>query len=181
MHASEIGSERLTLTPLGPGDAEEMVGVLSDERLYEFTGGEPEDAVQLRERFERLVAGSGRDDETWLNWVVRRRSDDRPVGTVQATIERRGGERAAWVAWVVGVPWQGQGFATEAARALVAWLREQGVWDVAAAVAPGHVASERVAASAGLALTDQIVDGERVWRLGSSDGSVALPMRLRTQ
>lgn len=171
MDASEIESERLTLTPLGPGGAEEMVGVLADERLYEFTGGEPEDAAQLRERFERLAAGSGRDDETWLNWVVRRRSDDRPVGTVQATIERRDGERTAWVAWVVGVPWQGQGFATEAARALVAWLREQGVWDVAAAVAPGHVASERVAASAGLALTDQIVDGERVWRLpGSSEG-----------
>jgi RimJ/RimL family protein N-acetyltransferase len=165
MHASEIGSERLTLTPLGPGDAEEMVGVLSDERLYEFTGGEPEDAVQLRERFERLVAGSGRDDETWLNWVVRRRSDDRPVGTVQATIVERDGERSAWIAWVIGVPWQGQGFATEAARLLVAWLREHGVTEVLAAVHPGHLASERVAARAGLAPTLQEVDGERVWRL----------------
>jgi RimJ/RimL family protein N-acetyltransferase len=171
MDASEIGSERLTLTPLGPGDAEEMVDVLADERLYEFTGGGPEDAAQLRERYERLAAGSGRDDETWMNWVVRRRSDDRPVGTVQATIEERDGERTAWVAWVIGVPWQGQGFAAEAARALVAWLREQDVRDVAAAIAPGHVASERVAAGAGLALTDLIVSGERVWRLpASSDG-----------
>jgi RimJ/RimL family protein N-acetyltransferase len=172
MDAGEmIGSERLTLTRLVPGDAEEMVGVLADERLYAFTGGEPEDARQLRERYERLAAGSGRDDETWMNWVVRRRSDDRPVGTVQATIEERDGERTAWVAWVIGVPWQGQGFATEAARALVAWLKEQGVHEIAAAVAPGHVASERVATGAGLTLTDLIVVGERVWQLpGSSDG-----------
>jgi RimJ/RimL family protein N-acetyltransferase len=171
MEASEIGSERLTLTPLVPGDAEEMVDVLADERLYEFTGGAPPDAGQLRARYERMVAGSGRAEEEWLNWVVRRRSDDRPVGTVQATIEERDGERTAWVAWVVGVPWQGRGFATEAARALVGWLREQGVHEIAAAVAPGHVVSERVASNAGLALTDQIVDGERVWRLPvSSDG-----------
>jgi RimJ/RimL family protein N-acetyltransferase len=165
MDASEIGSERLTLTPLVPRDAEKMADVLADERLYEFTGGEPQDADQLRDRYERLAAGSGRADEQWLNWVVRRRSDDRPVGTVQATIEEREGERTAWVAWVIGVPWQGQGFATEAARALVAWLKEQGVRGIAAAVAPGHVASERVAARAGLVLTDRIVDGERVWRI----------------
>ena len=142
-----------------------MAGVLADETLYEFTGGRPVDASQLRGRYERMTAGSGRADELWLNWVVRRRSDDRPVGTVQATVVERDGERTAWVAWVVGVPWQGQGFATEAARALVDWLAAQGVNDVLAAVRPAHLASERVAARAGLAPTEQEVDGERVWQL----------------
>ena len=165
MDADTLTSERLALTPLAPDDAEEMAGVLADESLYEFTGGAPVDASQLRARYERMTAGSGRSEETWLNWVVRRRSDGRPVGTVQATVIERDGEHSAWIAWVIGVPWQRQGFATEAARMLVAWLREQGVTEVLAAVRPGHLASERVAARAGLAPTDQMADGERVWQL----------------
>jgi RimJ/RimL family protein N-acetyltransferase len=165
MDESEIGSERLALRPLVPADADVMVEVLADEKLYEFTGGAPVDTAQLRARYERMVAGSGRAEETWLNWVVRRRSDGRPVGTVQATIVEGDGDRTAWVAWVIGVPWQGQGLATEAARALVAWLREQGVHEIAAAVHPDHTASQRVAGRAGLAPTDEIVDGEQVWRL----------------
>ena len=119
MDAETLTSERLALTPLVPDDAAEMAEVLADESLYEFTGGAPVDASQLRARYERMTAGSGREDETWLNWVVRRRSDGRPVGTVQATVIDREGARTAWIAWVVGVPWQARGFATEAARALV--------------------------------------------------------------
>jgi RimJ/RimL family protein N-acetyltransferase len=165
MKAEALSGERLTLTPLEPDDAEEMAEVLADRSLYEFTGGEPPDFAQLRARFERMTAGSGRPDEVWLNWVVRRRSDDRPVGTVQATVVERHGARTAWVAWVTGVPWQGRGFATEAARLLVSWLGEQGVDEVLAAVHREHFASERVAGNVGLAPTDEVVDGERVWRL----------------
>ena len=71
--------------------------------------------------------------------------------------------REAEVAWVVGTPWQGHGYAAEAAVALVAWLREQGVGRIVAHVEPQHVASERVAARAGLRPTDELHDGERVW------------------
>jgi RimJ/RimL family protein N-acetyltransferase len=163
--AERLTSERLTLTPLAPDDAEEMAEVLADPALYRFTGGTPEDASHLRARYERLAAGSGRADETWLNWVVRRRSDGRPVGTVQATVLDRDGEPTAWVAWVIGVPWQEQGFASEAARTLVGWLGDQGVAEVLAAVHPDHLASERVAERAGLSRTDELSDGERVWRL----------------
>jgi RimJ/RimL family protein N-acetyltransferase len=165
MDAETLTGERLTLTPLVPGDAGEMAEVLADESLYEFTSGAPMDVAQLRARYERMAAGSGMGDERWLNWVVRRPSDDRPVGTVQATVIDREGARTAWVAWVTGVPWQGQGFATEAARLVVAWLGEHGVTEVLAAVRPGHLASERVATVAGLAPTDRMVDGERVWQL----------------
>jgi RimJ/RimL family protein N-acetyltransferase len=165
MDAETLTGERLTLTPVSPLDAGEMAEVLADESLYEFTGGAPMDASDLRGRYERMTAGSGRAGETWLNWVVRRPSDDRPVGTVQATVIDREGVRTAWVAWVTGVPWQGQGFATEAARLVVAWLGEHGVTEVLAAVRPGHLASERVATVAGLAPTDRMVDGERVWQL----------------
>ncbi len=118
----------------------------------------------MRERYAKLVAGSPDPGELWLNWIVRRRSDAQPVGTVQATLTMTTGESTAVVAWVIGVDWHNQGFASEAARALVSWLRERGADNVVAHIHPDHQASAVVATRAGLRPTDERVDGERVWR-----------------
>ena len=125
------------------------------------------------------MPGSPETDETWLNWIVRRRSDSQPVGTVQATL-RDGGETAL-VAWVIGVEWQKQGFASEAARALVDWLREQGVQQLVARIHPAHVASGAVAARAGLEPTEEEIGGEQVWRshLGRPADSLASGQAMR--
>jgi RimJ/RimL family protein N-acetyltransferase len=141
-----------------------MAGVLADRRLHEFIGGEPDTVAGLRERYAKLVAGSPDPEELWLNWIVRRRSDAQAVGTVQATLTRRNGEPTAGVAWVIGADWQNKGFASEAARALVDWLRGRGAVDVVAHIHPDHQASAVVATRAGLRPTDEQADGERVWR-----------------
>jgi RimJ/RimL family protein N-acetyltransferase len=159
-----IGTERLVLSPLRVADAEEMVEVLGDPGLHEFTGGRPGSPEELRRRYAAMVAGPGRAGEVWRNWVVRRRADSVAVGTVQATLTRRGRSWRAEVAWVVGVPWQRRGYATEAARGLVGWLEGLGVSEIVAHVHPDHRASARVAAAAGLVATGELVDGERVWR-----------------
>lgn len=161
---ASIGTERLVLRPLRVADAEEMVAVLGDPVLHEFTGGQPLGLEELRRRFAAMVAGPGRPGELWRNWVVRRRADSAAVGTVQATLTRHAEGWRAEVAWVVGVPWQGRGYAAEAARALAGWLLEAGVGELVAHVHPDHVASARVAAAAGLVVTADLVDGERVWR-----------------
>ena len=158
--ATALRTARLELTPLTVADADAMATVLADEHLHEFIGGQPATVEELRARYARQVAGSGRPDEVWLNWIVRVAGV--PVGYVQATVEPPAG--TADVAWVIGTPWQGNGYATEAAAGLVAWLRGRGL-AVTAAIAPGHRASERVAAAVGLSVTDELVDGERVWRL----------------
>jgi RimJ/RimL family protein N-acetyltransferase len=161
-----IVTARLELAPLAVGDAEEMVAVLGDERLHAFTGGRPPNLAELRARYARLVAGRSPDGtEQWRNWIVRLR-DGRAVGTVQATITAGG--RAAEVAWVIAVAWQGQGLAAEAAAGLVAWLEAGGVQTITAQVHPDHHASAAVAARAGLAATGELHDGERVWRRQSS-------------
>jgi RimJ/RimL family protein N-acetyltransferase len=67
------------------------------------------------------------------------------------------------MAWVVGVPWQGRGIATEAARGLLAWLGEQPAQTVIAHIHPDHAASAAVAAACGLAPTDALHDGEVRW------------------
>ncbi|MDX6345309.1 MAG: hypothetical protein QOF84_99 [Streptomyces sp.] len=158
-------TRRLDLLPLRVAHAEEMAAVLSDPALHGFIGGAPATPQALRERYERLVAGSPDPAVTWLNWVVRLRAEDCLTGTVQATVT----DGTAEIAWVVGTPWQGRGIATEAAGALVGWLGEQqGVRTVVAHVHPDHAASAAVAAAAGLAPTDRWLDGEVRWEAGLS-------------
>jgi len=146
-----------------------MVEVLADPALYHFTGGEPPTFAGLRRRFEAQVAGGPPDgSERWHTWIVRVAARDRAIGFVQATVTDRG--RRADIAWVIDVPWQGRGYATEAAGALVAWLLEAGTEDITAHVRADHAASARVARGAGLVATDVFEEGERVWRLGSGPG-----------
>jgi RimJ/RimL family protein N-acetyltransferase len=138
--------------------------VLGDQQLHEFTGGRPATLAELRDRFAGLAAGSTDPDEVWLNWIVRRRADSGPVGTVQATLSTHEGCSRAHVAWLIGVEWQNRGFASEAAEALVGWLRAHGVEEILAHIHRDHRASALVAARAGLQPTDDEVDGEQVWR-----------------
>jgi len=152
-----FATPRLDALPLRVEHAEEMAAVLGDPALYTFTGGAPETAEGLRARYVRQTAGSPDPDELWWNWVLR--AGESLVGYVQATVR---GDRAE-IAWVVGVPWQGRGYAREAARGLVAHLREVGVTTVVAHVHPEHAASAAVAAGAGLARTGEWEDGEERW------------------
>jgi RimJ/RimL family protein N-acetyltransferase len=159
-----IATERLSLEPLRPEDADEMAAVLGDERLHEFVGGRPLTLAELRERYAALAAGSGKTNVQWLNWIVRRHADSQPLGSVQATVTNGDAGCTAHVAWVIGVEWQSQGFATEAARALVEWLRKRGADTILANIHPDHRASAAVARRAGLEPTDEQRDGEQVWR-----------------
>ncbi|NEB41824.1 GNAT family N-acetyltransferase [Streptomyces sp. SID14515] len=153
---------RLDALPLDPAYAEEMAAVLADPALYVFTGGGPPEPAALRARYERQCAGSPDPAELWWNWVLRVRTDGRLAGYVQATVR---GPRAE-IAWVVGTPWQGRGYASEAAKGLAAHLTSAsagGVRTLVAHVHPDHTASEAVASAAGLEPTGEWEDGERRW------------------
>ena len=142
-----------------------MAIVLADPALHEFVGGQPATVEELRQRYAAWVQGSGSTDEVWLNWIVRDPADDAAVGAMQATVTEPRATPTAAVAWTIGAPWQGRGFAGEAAVALVQWLVARGAASVLAHVHPGHRASAAVAARAGLLPTKVIVDGEVEWRL----------------
>jgi RimJ/RimL family protein N-acetyltransferase len=160
---STIVTSRLTLSPLVEEDADAMVDVLGDERMYEFTGGSPLTLAQLRARYRRLAVGHSSDDtELWCNWIVHRTVDGEPVGAMQATVAAD--RSSADVAWEVGVTWQGHGVGTEAAIAVVQWLVDRDVPQIRAMIHPHHTASARVAARAGLHPTTELIDGEVVWR-----------------
>jgi RimJ/RimL family protein N-acetyltransferase len=166
MTTDRISSARLRLVPLAVADADEMVGVLSGAALYAFTGGAPPGLDELRARYAWQAAGRSPDGrEEWRNWVVRLEPSGQAVGYVQATIT--GEEQRAEIAWVIGLEWQGRGYATEAARELVAWLDSRGVRVIRAHIHPDHHASAAVARRAGLAPTGRMEDGEQLWLRGA--------------
>ena len=163
MTTDRIPSARVCLVPMTPDDAGEMVSVLSGEALYAYTGGSPPALDELRARYARQAAGRSPDGrEEWRNWIIRREPGGQAVGYVQATIADNG--RRAEITWVIGLEWQGQGYATESARAVVAWLDARGVASIQAHLHPGHDASAAVARRAGLRPTGRFDDGEQVWR-----------------
>ncbi|MFI0773782.1 GNAT family N-acetyltransferase [Streptomyces sp. NPDC021212] len=164
VRAAVIPAARLELRPLLPEHAPEMAEVLSDPALHTFTGGAPLAPAALRARYERLHAGSPDPEVVWCNWVLHASAERCLVGTVQATLGGPAADRTAEVAWVVGTPWQGRGYATEAARALVGWLAARSVSQVIAHIHPRHRASAAVARAAGLAPTGHWQDGEVRWR-----------------
>jgi RimJ/RimL family protein N-acetyltransferase len=161
-----IQTDRLELVRLSASDAKEMVGVLADPRLYTFIGGGPPALGALTVQYDTWVAGSANAGETWHNWVIRLRDGATAIGHLQATVTEANSTAPATanIAWVVGTPWQGRGYAAEAAAALVGWLESGGIEAITAHVNQDNVASARVAERVGLTATDELVDGEIVWR-----------------
>jgi RimJ/RimL family protein N-acetyltransferase len=157
-----LDTDRLSLVPLRPDNASEMVSVLADPDMYAFIGGGPRTVEELAAVYHRWDRGSPRPSEVWHNWVIRRRDGEEAVGHVQATVVES--DRSADIGWMVGTMWQGRGYATEAARAIVGWLEAQGLTSISAFIHPENLASVRVAERAGLEPSDEIVDGEVAWR-----------------
>lgn len=157
-----LPTDRLRLDPLAPDDAHEMAPALSDPALYRFIGGEPPTPDALRRQYVAWIAGPSRPGEAWHNWAVRLAVDGTAIGHVQATVVD-GGARAD-IAWILGTPWHGRGYATEAAIAVVRWLESGGVGTITAHVHPRHTASARVAERVGLEPTGELEGGEVVWK-----------------
>ena len=91
---------------------------------------------------------------------MRRSTDGVPLGWAQATV--RG--TAAGVAYALLPAERGHGAASDALRALTAWLRgECGVGEISASISSANAASERVARAAGFVPTERRADDEVVW------------------
>jgi RimJ/RimL family protein N-acetyltransferase len=159
-----VTTARLRLEPLTVTHAPEMVDVLADASLYEYTAGEAPTLERLERRYEAQSVGHSEDgSQGWFNWIVKLTAIDSPIGFVQATVEQYGPERMAYIAWVISPSHQGLGLASEAATGMTSWLRSAGVTRFAAYVHPEHSASMGVARNQGLHPTPDMDDGEIRW------------------
>jgi len=156
---------RVRLEPLAVDHATQMVEVLSNPALYRFIGGHPPTLRELMRRYAAQAVGHSEDQtQWWLNWIVMSRAGVCAIGYVQATVEHRGAALEASIAWVIAPDFQGHGLATEAAGAMLDWLKAHGVGLVVAYVHPAHAASQAVTRKLGLRPTALIEDGEIRWQ-----------------
>jgi RimJ/RimL family protein N-acetyltransferase len=133
-------------------------------RLHRFTGGSPLTRSELEAQIAKWQGRASPDEsQIWLSWIVRLAVTGAAVGYVQATITNG----CAAIAYVIGTTHSGQGFATEASRAMCRALRERfGVEDLVARIHPQHSASRQVARHVGLVLTGAFdANGEEIWKL----------------
>lgn len=164
--AGPLETARTQLEPLSVHHAEEMTAVLADAALYEYTGGNAPTTEELSSRYATQVVGQSTDGrEGWLNWIIRRRDSGNAVGFTQATLTREHEGLIADVAWVVAPQHQGNGFASEASRAMCDWLRSCGTEQFVAYIQPANLPSIGVAKNLGMTVTDVVVDGEPRWEV----------------
>jgi [ribosomal protein S5]-alanine N-acetyltransferase len=139
-----LEADRLRLEPVREGHALELFEVLANEQLYLFIPREPPQTIEaLTNRFKRLEKRSSPNgDEMWLNWIIRSKTSACCMGRIEITIRS---DRSAYLAYELGVPYWGQGFATEACRKVLKTLKEEyGVSQVVAEVDTRNAASIRL-------------------------------------
>ena len=163
MTSPEVVSARLRLTPM---TVEALAALQAGDRsrLERVTGArfpdplEPPPLTADVIGFFRETLQENPDIAPWWVRLIVMRDSGEAVGSIGLT-----GPPDAAGAVVLGYSiypaFQRQGIAAEAASALVAWaLQQPNVRSVHATIPPGHIASEGVAARAGLARTDRVLD-----------------------
>jgi len=166
-----LRTARLMLEPLRVEHADELAPVLDEPALHTYIGGQPATAAELRERYARQVVGRSSDgSQLWFNWVLREEDTGQALGYLQASVLTEHNAPVAEVAWVLGVPSQGRGFASEAALEVVRWLLERGSTVIIAHIHPEHRASIGVAKAIGMSPTATVVDGEVRWESAGETG-----------
>jgi [ribosomal protein S5]-alanine N-acetyltransferase len=161
-----IRTTRLLLEPISEGHADVMFGVLADPSLYRYMASEiPTSPAWLRERYRVLSRGLSPDaSQLWLNWIVSRLEDRRPIGYVQATIPLSLDH--ALMGWTIGRAAQGHGYARESVRAVCSYLMRNGVAEIRATIdvrnTPSISLAERVGFVRKATVTSEdVLDGAR--------------------
>jgi RimJ/RimL family protein N-acetyltransferase len=152
MRSRDPLTERLSFHPHSAADFEDSAAMWSDPATVKYIGG----AVSTREdSWSRLLRNIGHWHVTGYGfWVVRDRASGRFVGEVGAKMFRRSLD-AAWedmpeIGWVLAAWAHGQGFATEATSAALAWGELHFGWqETLCIIDPRNAASQHVAAKCG--------------------------------
>ena len=142
-----IFTERLTIEPLALRHARELFGALNDELVGRFLDGPDVTTLEaLEQKIIRVTSEAPPErNEEWRNFAVL--LNGRVIGRLEATLHHS----VAEVAYVFGPAWWGHGYATEATAWLLRYIREAGMSEAWATIAPANTASDRLLARLGFA------------------------------
>jgi [ribosomal protein S5]-alanine N-acetyltransferase len=133
VHPAPLETQRLLVEWLRLEHAAKLYPVLRDPRIYRFIPDEPPSSeMDLEALFARYLQGPPPSQRAlFFNWAVRLKGEGSYIGTLQATVDLE--SRRAILAYLVGPDFWGKGLASEALRALLAYLFSRGDIDSAEA------------------------------------------------
>lgn len=145
----ELQTARLVLEPIRASHAQEIWPQLDDERMWQyFPAQRPATVEDLQRLYEKWERGSPDADQVWLNWLCRDRSTGVLVAAMQATVFP--GDLVSYIAYAVYPLHQRNGYAREAAQAVIDFVRQRyGVDRFIAEMDTRNEASYRLAESLG--------------------------------
>lgn len=155
-----LETERLLLRPYAETDLDGLHAIYSDEDVARWLYYGPSTLEESRRKLARKIAGSELTEEHGLSAAVTLR-DGTYVGDVvlfYGSVEHKTVE----IGFSFDPRHQGNGYAPEAARALVGWAFAQGFHRVIGRLEPRNTASARVLEKLGMRREAHLVENEWV-------------------
>jgi RimJ/RimL family protein N-acetyltransferase len=156
-----LGTRRLLLRELHPGDFSRVHAYASDPEVVEYMPWGPNTDQDTRDFLERCAAAEGAEPRVSYELAVVRRADDLLLGTVGLGLDTGGHQAMLGYCYDRGA-W-GSGYATEAAAAMLDFafdvLLVHRVW---AGCDPENGASARVLEKLGMRLEGRLRENERI-------------------
>lgn len=116
----ELSTERLDLIPITLAHAEPLYQLFGDPLLHTYATYKiqpyPEHVERIK-RWEKRTSPEG--DEIWLNWIAQTKTTNEVIGHFQVGIDQN---KEATLGYLVARKYHGNGFATEALRAVLKLL-----------------------------------------------------------
>ena len=146
-----IQTERLNLKPFSEQNVDELMDLLTaPEVTSSFMVPEMESRQDLEKLAQTLISFSQMDDDKHLEYGIY--LNERFIGFVNDCGIR---DDEIEIGYVIHPRYQGQGYATEAVRAVITELREMGFRKIIAGYFSENTASLRVMQKCGMQQTDQ--------------------------
>jgi ribosomal-protein-alanine N-acetyltransferase len=170
-----LGTERLVLGPWSVADAASALTIFGSEQVTHWLTPALEpirDEAGMRATLEGWIEDDADADPPVGHWAVRRREDDALVGSI--TLRRMPPfQEDLELAWQFTPDYWGNGYATEAARAVAARAFEESAHELFAVMRPANERAERLARRLGMQWvgeTDKYYDLRlQVFRLRPTD------------
>ena len=118
-----LESERLLLRQLLPEDADDFFACQSDPEVFRYSGRSELTSLEAARDWLNILL-KRHQEQTLLSWAIVRKEDQHFIGRFQ--LEHLSAEnRRTGVGYLLGKPYWGNGYATEALCAVIACLFEQ--------------------------------------------------------
>ncbi|MHC5035460.1 MAG: GNAT family N-acetyltransferase [Planctomycetota bacterium] len=147
---AELTTERLLLRELCEDDWQAVHEYGSDPEVVNHLPWGPNTEADTREFVARTIAAQSEEPRVHYTFAIVRKADGQLVGSIGLNVSSVP-NREGWIGYALAKRFWGQGYATEAARAVVAFgFGQVGLHRIFATCDPQNVASARVLEKVGM-------------------------------